>query len=131
MRKSILLIITTFLLLFIIPIKINTLSLSNEEKFFLRISEKYDLELHKKWKDSILFKNELIKEIKSKNLYENYKEYIKINKNNDLLRSKKKYIKKLNNVIEDNNQDKIKRYLNLLLNIFNEENNNLKKYFEL
>lgn len=129
MKKYIILIIT--FILFILPLKAYTLSSTNEEKFFLRVSEKYDSELHKKWRESIVYKNELVKEIKNRNLLENYTEYIKKNKNNDLLRMKKKYIKKLNESIDKNNQEKIKRYLNLILNIFNEENNNLKKYFEL
>ena len=81
------------------------LELSNQEKFFLRVSEKYDIEL--------------------------YKEYMESIKKSDSFRLKNKYIRNLNQSIKYGNKKKIKRYLILLLNIFIEENKNMKEYFYL
>ncbi len=104
---------------------------SNEEKNFLRISEKYDLLLYERWKNSIDYKGRLIEEINNKNMYDEYKKYIIKNKNNKLLRLKRKYLKKLNISLENKDIIKIRRYLKLILNIFDKENENLKNNFNL
>ena len=104
---------------------------SNEEKNFLRISEKYDLLLYERWKNSIDYKGRLIEEINNKNMYDEYKKYIIKNKNNKLLRLKRKYLKKLNISGENKDIIKIRRYLKLILNIFDKENENLKNNFNL
>lgn len=129
MKKYIFLLL--IVIIFLQSFKLANSLISNEEKFFLRVSEKYDAVLYEKWKNSIDLKNRLIKEIKNKNMNEEYKEYMIKNKNNRLLRLKIKYLKKLNNSLENKNIIKIKRYLNLILNIFNEENENLKNNFQI
>lgn len=129
MKKYIFLLL--IVIIFLQSFKLANSLISNEEKFFLRVSEKYDAVLYEKWKNSIDLKNRLIKEIKNKNMNEEYKEYMIKNKNNRLLRLKRKYLKKLNNSLENKNIIKIKRYLNLILNIFNEENENLKNNFQI
>lgn len=103
--------------------------LSNQEKFFLRISEKYDIELNKKWIEILKEKEEIVEYIKKNNQYDKYKEYTDNIKKGNLFRLKNKYIRNLNKSVKYKNEKRIKRYLILLLNIFIEENKNMKDYF--
>lgn len=105
------------------------LELSNQEKIFLRVSEKYDIELNKKWVETLKEKEDIVRHIKKNNQYDKYKEYMESIKKSDSFRLKNKYIRNLNQSIKYGNKKKIKRYLILLLNIFIEENKNMKEYF--
>lgn len=125
-----------FINLIIITIiyNVNTYSVTkllNQEKKFLRLSEKYDTELNKKWIEILDEKEKIIKQIKKNNQYDKYKEYTNNFKNSKLFRNKTKYIRQLNQSVKENNDKKIKRYLTLLLNIFLDENKNIKEYFDI
>ncbi|BAK81900.1 hypothetical protein [Candidatus Arthromitus sp. SFB-rat-Yit] len=125
-----------FINLIIITIiyNVNTYSVTkllNQEKKFLRLSEKYDTELNKKWIEILDEKEKIIKQIKKNNQYDKYKEYTNNFKNSKLFRNKTKYIRQLNQSVKENNDKKIKRYLTLLLNIFLDENENIKEYFDI
>lgn len=111
----------------IIEVKPNT-NLNNY-KFFLRISEKYDNENKSKWEKVIEERNNILKYVKNNNKDEEYKNYI--NNNKKLIHIKRKYVNRLNYSIENFNEYKIKRYLKILLNIFEEENKNFKKHFNI
>lgn len=113
---------------------INTYSVTkllNQEKKFLRLSEKYDTELNKKWIEILDEKEKIIKQIKKNNQYDKYKEYTNNFKKSKLFRNKTKYIRQLNQSVKENNDKQIKRYLTLLLNIFLDENKNIKEYFDI
>lgn len=101
----------------------------NNCKFFLRVSEKYDNENKSKWEKIIEERNNILKYVKGNDKYEEYKSYI--NKNKKLIHVKRKYVNRLNYSMENFNEYKIKRYLKVILNIFEEENENLKKYFNI
>lgn len=101
----------------------------NNCKFFVRVSEKYDNENKSKWEKIMKERNNILNYVKCNDKYDEYKNYI--NKNKKLIHVKRKYINRLNYNIENFNQYKIKRYLKLLLNIFEEENENLKEYFNI
>ncbi len=107
------------------------IKITNQEKFFLRLSEKYDKELFDSWGDAILDKKEILDKIKKINGQEKYSEYLSEFKKSKIYRIKNKYIRKLNHSVKKEDEEKIKRYLKLILNIFCEENKMIIEYFDL
>lgn len=110
---------------------ISAFKITNQEKFFLRLSEKYDEQLNKVWFEEISERENIIKEIKKNNKYEEYVDYINSLKKTKEYRMKNKYIRKLNYSVKNDDEEKIKRYLKLILNIFSEENEHIKIYFNI
>lgn len=134
MKKHVYIILSIIIILLIVSGRVSSvtgLKLTNQERFFLRLSEKYDKKLNEEWFDKIIERENIIKEIKNNNDYDKYIEYIKSLKKINMHRIKNKYIKKLNCSVKLNDTEKIKRYLRLILNIFSEENKRIKLYFDI
>ena len=63
-------------------------------------SEKYDIELNKKWVETLKEKEDIVRHIKKNNQYDKYKEYMESIKKSDSFRLKNKYIRNLNQSIK-------------------------------
>ena len=99
----------------------------NDYRCFLRICELYDMDSKKRWLEMINNRKQIINYVHKDNKQDQYKFYINEYKKSKFIRQKRKYANRLNIYIERKDINKIKRYLNLILNIFEEENTYLKK----